>query len=71
MAFGIFPVISNIDVIIVKLINYRDLSKNIIYVIQPDAFANLTNLRRLDLSKNKINSIGEGCFNGLENLERL
>ncbi|XP_014474409.1 PREDICTED: adhesion G protein-coupled receptor A3 [Dinoponera quadriceps] len=48
-----------------------DLSKNAIYVIQPDTFVNLTNLKRLDLSKNKINSIGEGCFNGLENLERL
>ena len=52
-------------------INYRDLSKNVIYVVEVDAFKNLTNLRRLDLSKNKIISIGEGCFNGLANLERL
>lgn len=53
------------------MINFRDLNKNAIYVIQPDTFVNLTNLKRLDLSKNKINSVGEGCFNGLENLERL
>ncbi|KMQ96690.1 putative g-protein coupled receptor 125-like protein [Lasius niger] len=60
----------DINAVSVELIQL-DLSKNAIYVIQADAFVNLTNLRRLDLSKNKINSIGENCFNGLENLERL
>jgi len=53
------------------LILYRDLSKNVIHIIQANAFMNLTNLRRLDLSENKISSIGESYFNGLENLERL
>ncbi|XP_070526117.1 adhesion G protein-coupled receptor A3 isoform X2 [Cardiocondyla obscurior] len=64
--------IKDVDVnkVSVELIQL-DLSKNVIYIIQADAFANLTNLRRLDLSKNRINSIGEDCFNGLENLERL
>ncbi|KAL6263919.1 hypothetical protein P5V15_004000 [Pogonomyrmex californicus] len=64
--------IKDVDVnkVSVELIQL-DLSKNAIYVIQADVFANLTNLRRLDLSKNKISSIGEDCFNGLENLERL
>ncbi|XP_011873777.1 PREDICTED: probable G-protein coupled receptor 125 isoform X2 [Vollenhovia emeryi] len=64
--------IKDVDVnkVSVELIQL-DLSKNVIYVVQADAFANLTNLRRLDLSRNKISSVGEGCFNGLENLERL
>ncbi|XP_011144255.1 adhesion G protein-coupled receptor A3 isoform X1 [Harpegnathos saltator] len=60
----------DIDRVSVELIQL-DLSKNAIYIIQPDTFVNLTNLKRLDLSKNKISFVGEGCFNGLENLERL
>ncbi|XP_011694284.1 PREDICTED: probable G-protein coupled receptor 125 [Wasmannia auropunctata] len=64
--------IKDVDVnkVSVELIQL-DLSKNVIYAVQANAFANLTNLRRLDLSKNKIKSIGEDSFNGLENLERL
>lgn len=60
-------------IVILSLVinNFRDLSKNNIYVIDTNIFKNLTNLKRLNLSQNDITFIDEGCFNGLGNLERL
>ncbi|KAF7997869.1 hypothetical protein HCN44_009267 [Aphidius gifuensis] len=48
-----------------------DLSKNVIDVVEPYVFQNLTNLRRLNLAYNKISKLEKDCFFGLQNLERL
>ncbi|CAK1541883.1 unnamed protein product [Leptosia nina] len=48
-----------------------DLSKNLINLIESDAFYNMTSVQRLDLSHNQINHIYKEMFKGLLNLERL
>ena len=61
-----------LEFFLIKTIRFlRDLSKNQVYMIEPNVFRNLTNLKRLNLSSNKITTLNEGSFNGLVNLERL
>ncbi|XP_066991624.2 adhesion G protein-coupled receptor A3 [Anabrus simplex] len=48
-----------------------NLSKNQIRSIAPEAFSNLTMLKRLDLSNNMLSTLQNTAFIGLENLEKL
>ncbi|XP_069157913.1 adhesion G protein-coupled receptor A3 [Procambarus clarkii] len=50
---------------------FRYLRKNEISVIEPGAFANLSNLRKLDLSNNGITSLDAAQMSGLRRLRRL
>lgn len=55
----------------VKIIRFRDLSKNQISEIEEADLSNYTNLKKLDLSSNSIKSIDETMFGQIPSLERL
>ncbi|XP_077138330.1 toll-like receptor 5 [Ranitomeya variabilis] len=48
-----------------------DISKGLIFSLQPYLFGKLSKLLRLNIAENKINRIETNAFNGLQNLERL
>ncbi len=54
-----------------KNLKVLNLFNNLMHVLEPNAYLDLTNLIELNLASNRIKNVRPGAFNGLQNLLRL